>query len=56
MERRLKATHLNKQVKLAVDEAFVDELLRYDFVSSKKGKRLGTVLLEKKKNGAKNLR
>jgi hypothetical protein len=43
-------------VRLAVDEAFVDELLKYDFVSSKKGKRLGTVLLEGKRHlGAKDI-
>ena len=54
-ERKKKQDHLNKQVKLAIDESFMDELLKYDFVSSKKGKRLGTVLLEKKLSGAKNL-
>ena len=36
-ERRLKGHHLNKEVKLVVDEAFLDELLKYDFTSSKKG-------------------
>ena len=51
----MKASHLNKQVKLAVSEEFINELLMYDFVSSKKGKRLGNVLLEKKQTGAKNL-
>ena len=54
-ERKKKQEHLNKQVKLAIDETFMDELLKYDFVSSKKGKRLGTVLLEKKLSGAKHL-
>ena len=34
----------------------MDELLKYDFVSSKKGKRLGTLLLKKKAGGAKNLK
>ena len=33
----------------------MDELLKHDFVSSKKGKRLGNVLLEKKFKGAKNI-
>jgi hypothetical protein len=43
-------------VKLAINEPFIDELLKYDFISSKKGKRLGTLLLEKKpKGGAKHL-
>ena len=51
----MKAAHLNKQVKLAVSEDFINDLLRFDFVSSKKGKRLGNVLLEKKQTGAKNL-
>ena len=54
-ERRKKQHHLNKQVKLAVEESFIDELLKFDFVSSKKGKRLGNVLVEKKFKGAKHL-
>ena len=55
-ERKKKEHHLNKQVKLAIDESFIDELLKHDFVSSKKGKRLGNILLEKKFRGAKHLR
>ena len=54
-ERRKTGHHLNKQVTLAVDESFMDELLKYDFTSSKKGRRLGNLLVVKKKTGAKNL-
>ena len=39
---------------LAIDQSFIDELLKHDFVSSKKGKRLGNILLEKKFKGAKH--
>ena len=50
-QRRQKNDHLNKVKKLAIDEEFVNELLKYDFQSSKKGKRPGTLLLEKNPNG-----
>ena len=33
----------------------IDQLLMYDFTSSKKGNRLGNLLLDKKKTGAKNI-
>ena len=33
---------------MAVDESFLDELLKHDFKSSVKGRRLGTILIQKK--------
>ena len=50
VERRKKAHHLNKQILMDIDEERMDELLKHEYQSKKKGKRLGTLLLEKKKN------
>ena len=40
---------MNKKFTMIVDESFMDDLLRYDFVSKVKGKKLGNLLLEKKR-------
>ena len=40
---------------MLIDEEYINELLKYDFTSSKKGGRLGNLLVVKKKTGAKNL-
>ena len=49
-EKRSKETHqINKKTQLAIPEELIDELLKFDYVSKKKGNRRGTLLLKKKK-------
>ena len=49
-KRRKEGHHLNKRRKIGISEAFKRELLRHDFKSKSKSKKLGNLLLESKKD------
>jgi hypothetical protein len=49
-DRRPKENLQDKKWNMAVDEEYMNELLKYDFTSTKKGRGFSSLLVQRKKN------